>query len=316
MSMAPASHRGKHYALASDDGFVGAFRDDLDRLGADGFADWLKRSFCGPDPSPVPGWFHSDVDALFGQLFRQAEASFDTAVSGMALRGITAALADFNPAEGTLYGLLELTGIVEAVRAEYLFPKVAQALRSWFDPNSVSFARGLSQRDDVIALREILECAFRLRQTRLSESPDGSDDFKPLADWACEILLKHPHALRRSFVPAYAPMYMLALGSDIGLPQRSMIETVIESGWRTADEPFPALFVFSSTKIPNVLFPYDYDRLTRLAKRFFNDNRDVFATEQDEDPFGQAIESATHGIARSRHNDLYALETLQETVDA
>ncbi len=316
MNTTPGLQAERQYAIANGGGPYEGFVRDLKRLRDTGFADWLKASFCGPDPSPKPGWFYSNSDALFGQQFCLAAESFDDDARRVAAEGIHWAMAAFDPEQGVPYGLLELVGVAEAMGAADLLPQVAQSLTVWFDPDARAFVRGLESAEDVLILREILECAFRLSPAGMGAGSDSQMHFEPIAQWASAILLRHPHALRRAFVPAYAPMYMLALCGNTREADRKRMAGVVESGWRTDDDPFPSLFTFPSDKKPGAVYPYNYDRLTDLADRFLNESRGDVPTIQAENPFErEGALSATDAVFRPKYDWGYLKATVEEVME-
>lgn len=316
MNTTPGLQAERQYAIANGGGPYEVFVRDLKRLGDTGFADWLKTSFCDANPSPKRGWFYSNSDALFGQQFCVAAKSFDDDVRRVAARGIHWAMAAFDPEQGEPYGLLELVGVAEAMGAADLLPQVAQSLTCWFDPEARAFVRGLESAEDVLILREILESAFRLSPAGRGRGPDSEVHFEPITRWASGILLRHPHALRRAFVPAYAPMYMLALCGNTQDADRRRMAGVVESGWRTDDDPFPSLFTFPSDTKPGAVYPYNYDRLVDLADRFLNESREDVPTIQVEDPFGSWWSlSATDAVSTSPYCLGYSKATIAELME-
>lgn len=286
----------KHYAVSSGGDFLNLFEDDIGKLGADGFAEWLLRSFGGMNPSQRPGWFHTDSELLFGQLFRRAAKRFTEETAEEAKRGISIALRGFDPTEGTLFGLLELTGVVEALDAKHLLPKVANVLHYWFDPETSTARRQLSVRRDVLAFRETVECVFRLYPRSVDGLPRDAGPFALISDWARQILLNHPHWLDRALVPSYAPLYMLSLCSTHDGGERSLIRQTVENGRRTADDPFPELFVFESAKNPGAFFPYNVDRLLVMGEKFLKESSLDISFQSSSDRFEPSDGSATAGI--------------------
>ncbi len=247
-----------------------SFAEDVRALGEAGVADWLVRSFAGPEPQHVMGWFHSDDDALFGEVFRRVVPQFTEETRITAARGVERALERFDAAAGTLYGLLEFAYAVEAVKGVHLLPRVAAILDAWFDPRSGAFRRPLAAAEDVVALRDALECAFRLLPPMRADLPEGGGGFADLGRWAHHLLVGRPHA-SRALVPAYAPLYMLSLVHDAPPNERLRAEVVIRGGWRTVDDPFPDFYAFHSKAAPGSAYPYDLDRLLALGEHFVTD---------------------------------------------
>jgi hypothetical protein len=305
MTPIPSQRAEKHYAVSSGGDFLDLFEDDIAKLGADGFAEWLLGSFGGPKPSQRPGWFHTDSELLFGQLFRQAARQFTEETTEAAELGIAKALEGFDPANGTLFGLLELTGVVEALNAKHLLPKVAKILHYWFDPETSTARRRLDVRRDVLAFRETLECVFRLYPRSIGNLRKNSEPFAHASDWARQILRDHPHWLDRALVPCYAPLYMLSLGTASDPAERSRIRRTVESGWRTADDPFPELFVFESVAMPGAFFPYNVDRLLAMGENFLEEPSLKFQFHSGHDRFEPSDGSATAGFTSTSESSEY-----------
>jgi hypothetical protein len=288
------------------------FANHILALGREGFADWLLRSFGGANPTPAPGWFHYDYDMLFSEAFTIVVNEFEDDVIRVASAAVEKAIADFRPERGTYVGLYVLSALAEELRSFNIVPKVANIVGTWLPHDSIDATRPKT-RDDVVSLRETLECVYRLLLITLHNfqaddevlTPVNADELKNFAlmcSWA-DYVLRHQHNLR-ALLPARAPIYFFALTQATVFDKTKITDPYdyrMLNGAYVNGDLFKDLYEFSSQKSPDYKFPYNVDKIIDEKEAFVDllERKRAYRPRsivEYENPFDVVIPSATRGV--------------------
>ncbi|NYZ18000.1 hypothetical protein HL658_36145 [Azospirillum sp. RWY-5-1] len=304
------------------------FANHLRTLGPDRFGDWLTASFGGPSPAPALGWFHYDDDALFSDMFAEVAGEFDDAVRDIARDGVVRALRAFDSGAGTYVGLYLLTAVAEALKTVEAVPEVARVLKAWIPARGTATDRIPEDIGPVVALRETLECCFRLmlgatkgeslRTPVRPEAWGGIEPFRSLCNWSLDLLWTRSDLA--DLKPVWAPVYFFALTAAIRENRTNLLEVLdnrLKGGDRTRADRFESLYEFDSTLMPGLRFAYHLDAILIKAKPLFvagltgADVRPAKNTIiRNDDPFECGSLSATSGTALGKEQSGLYLEAV------
>lgn len=298
-----------------------SFARDLRALEGDGFAKWLLKSFGGANPEPVPGRFHWNGDALFSEMFGQVFWQFKSEEIDIARTGLSKAFERVvdDDAKITFYGLFEIFGVAEVLNAEEHVKRIAQILHNWMNPSSQQFSKEPANLDDIIALRDLLECVFRMLWESKEVFSVPSHKYNLISNWCFKILTERSNALGRSLFPTFAPMYICALANQKQMVELHRLKRVLLTGALTLDDANRDLYIFQSKTHAGGSFPYDVDTLFEIGQEFLA--RNGYIAEQPDNviqlystnnPLSATPASATNGhVPISRQISSEYLEALR-----
>jgi hypothetical protein len=298
------------------------YRVDILELGVAGFTEWLIDSFAGPEPVQRPGRFQYAEDIWFCDAVALVAREFQDDVLNIARPAVRDAIASFSKShlhEGTYVGLYVLASVAESFAAKGVMPMVAHVLQRWLPPRATAF-RPPKGRDDVVALRELLECAYRDLTARVeSGGPPHNKPIEPrhlsslreISRWSNETLGSPRQS--RALTPAMAPMYYLAIAHHVVFNKLhdglGRFDVALSAGPYRNGDPNEELYEFPSAYFPNERFPYDIDTILRDRKTFTAFLNGVpFVPDSYQrllntsDPFAGIFSSATHA-ARVSNED-------------
>lgn len=285
------------------------FANHILTLGKDGFAGWLLRSFGGKEPTNEPGWFHYDDAMLFNEAFALVVDEFEDDVLSVAEASVEEVLATLNHEQVGYVGLYIVTALAEQLKIFSSVEKLSIILDQRV-PRGNQRGSPPGTRDDAVALRETLECVYRLLLIPIydfygsgispsSITPDHLKEFCNLCSWS-DFILRHRHN-DRVLLPARAPIYFFAL-THANLFQKTEqpdpYDIRLWGGSFVRGDQFEDLFEFSSRRSPDDKFPYNIDRILDERSNFIraltrgpDAGRGIVAYD---DPFDATV-SATRG---------------------
>ncbi len=288
---------------------VGAmFANHVLKLGEKGFSDWLVRSFGTLDPKPVPGYFNDNSGLIFSESFALVFEELYKRVTEIAAKAVRDAINRFKSDSGSYVGLYVLTRLAESLHLTSSVERIGQILSSWI--KEFESSKPPVTRDDIIALREILECIYRLLLKRIARQREVYDfndqgfefleEFFFIASWADCVVRASPS--QRSIVPSLAPAYFLAVAHSAFTAKPEWGESYILKllgGGKVQGEKFQELYEFSSEHLRGEKFPYNVDRIVDEGQFSFRSllNADyIYHVDlvPDHNPFEKV--SATHGV--------------------
>lgn len=226
-----------------------SFAIDILELGSPGFADWLVKTFGGPEPAHSPGRFHYDGDMLFHEAMRFAAREFSEDVAQVARQGAKLALDQFDRESGTYAGLLEVACTAEALDCPEWLSSVGGLLYNWVPSRNMA-GKTVASLNDVLALREILECIFRRFWIDCRNGDCG--EYRRILRWAHSLVGEQ--APQDWLIPALAPLYILArahlqLDDKLTVEQKKgklkIIERWLKNGALYSNGKFQTAYVFN-----------------------------------------------------------------------
>jgi hypothetical protein len=293
-----------------------AFERNLRELGPDGFAQWLLDSFNRETPQPVAGWFQSDDDVAFHEVFAAASLNFDDEAKKIACKGVLSALQNLDQKRIPYYGIVEIFGASEFLDILEKNDQLARILHGKLGP-SLRTDEQLFSRDAVLDLRDILETAFRDMVRSAARPKKYLERFTRLSGW-CSAILQMPRP-SRAFIPALAPIYAISLF------QSGRGETIhwqdswklIEASFLTQQDQNSELFFYSCGQ-PERAYAYDIDGLRRMSSELrylLSSGRVMPKLVATGDPFASESSSATFGVLVPALTSQSESEKQQELVE-
>ena len=246
----------------------------LGTLKADGFADWLIRSFGGNALEPVPGSFMYDEPEYFSEKFRPIVPELTPETREIARNGLELAIAGFDHTKGTPLGFLIILAAGEDLVGVDTLERAAHLVINWF-PIGQALQNALKTEADLLGLREILEVIFRRLIALPRLDAIALKPFAAISVWAKGVFdqargtLNSANKLRR-LTPIYAPLYMLALtDEDTRTTRRPDIERRLIDGFLRLGDEFTAFYQFRNPgRGVDATYPYDLDRLLQLGEEY------------------------------------------------
>lgn len=271
------------------------FKVELDSLGPDQFAKWLKDSFHSEAPAPIPPYFQTpELDAeTFGEVYETAIHDLDEIRKEIVANAVQRALAGF-PQSGRYEGLFSLVLLGEALDLSSLGDLLAGVFSRAL-PLGTLQPKLPDTAIEAFSLRETLECGFR-------KVWRGQPGVTKLSEWAYRFMTQ-VKVIPPEIKPALSPLYVLArrglLEQNLSGAKHknalAILEAAFRGGYYVAEDPFPEFF---KIRIDGELYPTDVEEVLQTVDTWLaatKGRRKPLLPERFQgDPLGRASISSGH----------------------